>query len=881
MVSARWKAGAAPAAVLVLLAAAAARAAEEDFRGELILKLRGAFAQNYRGGRPNASDVTLLATYADGRWQDTWASAMQFNRATHDVEVLEHAVEPGRMRLKLKIAVRADKYVDGGQAEVEVELERRPAEGTYRSLDPLLSTAVAKDMLAGTHRSALRQEGYVAYHSEGPAAGVLLPVPKAPAGFRRVAPDEHPRLLLRKADLPALKAKARTPLGKAIVAALAESDDLVAKALLYRLTDERAWAKRAEPGKEDLIPPTHGPHVEGRLMGFAMWKVSTAYDLCGQAWPDDVREKVRAYLRRWGEAGVREPELLGRGVNQSVGYWGVVANAGGGLAILSLWGKKGPEPTRPNPMLLKLQARSRHEDPDALLARKQKQWQQQYALWKEAGEADMALLGVVADSRRRMEEDNLLGVGEGGMHIGEGYTQLTYRLAMDYAIAYQNMFGRAVSSRPDISHFAARHVMTTAWLDDEGSQWRPLVQGFGGSVWAAGRQTLNLGIIARSMRLCPPAWRPVLLWFWLRSLGTTAAEMRTAEGVAKAMQHPDMKDPDVLAHTLLNYPLDLEPAEAGDVMPRVWESPTHGLFVFRNGWRGRDSIVAQVFAGQGPVTFCQSGSFQILGLGHEWVDHVPGGFITRGVNNVVLLPDDKTNIGGHGLVSACAVDAATGSGSVTVNLDDVYRVQRQAEVRKTVVEDRGGVLFHRVVVTKEKRALADGGIRGLRSFAADYGGESGAAGLFAVVDKVTGGLRKAWTMHLADLALPAKGGAEPQPRPGVSLAVKDNTFTVRKGEALLRGTFVAPADVQVERLFGTKAIEYVGAVKGGPRPVEAYHYGVRATGPDGEAGDFFLVMTLGRGEPPQVKVQGQGLQAIATVGGRTVRFDGEKIVVGK
>ena len=878
MVPARWKTG---AAALLLLAAGAAWAAEEDFRGEVILKLEGAFAQNFGGGRPNSSDVTLLATYADGRWQDTWASAMQFNRATHDAEVLEHAVEPGRMKLKLKIAVRADKYVAGGEAEVEVDLERRPSEGTYRSLDPLLSTAVARSVLAGTHRSVLRQQGYVAYHSEGRAVGILLPVPKAPEGFRRVGPDERPRLLFRKADLPALKARARTPLGKAIVAALAKSDDLVAKALLYRLTDERAYAERAVPGKEDLIPPTHGPHVEGRLMGFAMWKVSIAYDLCGEAWPDDVREKVRAYLRRWGEAGVREPELLGRGVNQSVGYWGIVANAGGGLAILSLWGQKGPEPARPNPMLLKLQARSRREDPDALLARKQKQWQQQYALWKEAGEADMALLGVVADSRRRMEEDNLLGVGEGGMHIGEGYTQLTYRLAMDYAIAYQNMFGRAVSSRPDISHFAARHVMTTAWLDDEASRWRPLAQGFGGSVWAADRQTLNLGIIGRSMRLCPPAWRPVLLWFWLRSLGTTAAEMRTAEGVAKAMQHPGMKDPDVLVHSFVNYPLELEPVEAGEVMPRVWESPTHGLFVFRNGWRGRDSIVAQVFAGQGPVTFLQSGSFQILGLGHEWVDHVPGGFVTRGVNNVVLLPHDKTNIGGHGLASSCAGEAATGSGSVTMNLADVYRVQREVAARKTVVENRGGVLLHRVVVSKGKRVLGDGGIRGLRSFAADYSGEAGAAGLFVVVDQVTGGMRKEWLMHLADLALPARGGGEPAPKPGTSLEVKANTFTVRKGQAVLRGTFVAPVDVQVERLFGTKTIEYVGAVKGGPRPVEAYHYGVRATGPDGEAGDFFLVMTLARGDPPQVKVQGEGLKAVATVGRRTIRFDGEKVVVGR
>jgi hypothetical protein len=35
---------------------------------------------------------------------------------------------------------------------------------------------------------------------------------------------------------------------------------------------------------------------------------------------------------------------------------------------------------------------------------------------------------------------------------------------------------------------------------------------------------------------------------------------------------------------------------------------------------------------------------------------------------------------------------------------------------------------------------------------------------------------------------------------------------------------------------------------------------------------FFFVMTLRRGDPPQIKVKGKGLAAIATVGDRTVKF---------
>jgi hypothetical protein len=35
---------------------------------------------------------------------------------------------------------------------------------------------------------------------------------------------------------------------------------------------------------------------------------------------------------------------------------------------------------------------------------------------------------------------------------------------------------------------------------------------------------------------------------------------------------------------------------------------------------------------------------------------------------------------------------------------------------------------------------------------------------------------------------------------------------------------------------------------------------------------FFFVMTLQRGDPPQIKVKGKGLAATATVGDRAVKF---------
>ncbi|MFW6061542.1 MAG: hypothetical protein ACOC93_01915, partial [Planctomycetota bacterium] len=60
-----------------------------------------------------------------------------------------------------------------------------------------------------------------------------------------------------------------------------------------------------------------------------------------------------------------------------------------------------------------------------------------------------------------------------------------------------------------------------------------------------------------------------------------------------------------------------------------------------------------------------------------------------------------------------------------------------------------------------------------------------------------------------------------------------------------------------------------------PRPVHA----VFARGGD----DYFAVVTVQRpGQPtPEVTVDGEGLDATITVGKRTIRFDGEKIVFGQ
>ena len=136
----------------------------------------------------------------------------------------------------------------------------------------------------------------------------------------------------------------------------------------------------------------------------------------------------------------------------------------------------------------------------------------------------------------------------------------------------------------------------------------------------------------------------------------------------------------------------------------------------------------------------------------------------------------------------------------------------------------------------------DWGLRGLRSFAVDYSGGSGAEALVAVVDRVAiepGGKLPAgepvWQMHT-----------------GGKLSVEGNTFTiVGKDKATLRGMFLAPAGVKL-------------TAEGG-----------RLTAAGGR--EFFVVMTVQKGEAPKIEVSGTGRDVRAKAGRQRVWFDGQGI----
>ncbi len=84
---------------------------------------------------------------------------------------------------------------------------------------------------------------------------------------------------------------------------------------------------------------------------------------------------------------------------------------------------------------------------------------------------------------------------------------------------------------------------------------------------------------------------------------------------------------------------------------------------------------------------------------------------------------------------------------------------------------------------------------------------------------------------------------------------ENNTFTIRRDDTLLSGV-VVPSDPD-----STK----VEAVICGPH-THLWNF----LSANGTAGEYLVVMTVGDGKAPQIKVSGKGLNAKVTVGGRKV-----------
>jgi hypothetical protein len=232
--------------------------------GLVRLVLRGALIRTDKPPAQEAArDLNVDLQRHRGRWlPDVTGKGVAYNQGDHVGEVLKHQEAGGRHRLTVEMLILDDHWVKGGLGVYEVEL------------------GDAAGKLAGSYRGWFNGRDV-----RGEVSATVQHWPEAAFGEINLASGEHPRLLFRRRDLPAMRQKARSPFGRAVVAALQSKattesqgiDQAIGWALLHVLFGDAQYGRQAVPLIRHYIAHPPGGHIHDSAR--RIQPLAIAYDL--------------------------------------------------------------------------------------------------------------------------------------------------------------------------------------------------------------------------------------------------------------------------------------------------------------------------------------------------------------------------------------------------------------------------------------------------------------------------------------------------------------------------------------------------------------------------------------------------------------------------
>jgi hypothetical protein len=317
----------------------------------------------------------------------------------------------------------------------------------------------------------------------------------------------------------------------------------------------------------------------------------------------------------------------------------------------------------------------------------------------------------------------------------------------------------------------------------------------------------------------PPEYRPAVRWLYDRTFGLKGD--RTF-GIGWAYE---------AAYVLANYPFDSPAQPPGLVLP--WAAPDFrkGHWIFRRPWRDAGDTLLVLHLNSESWRGChyerigETGALRLWALGKSWLSGVS--LIDAGISNSFL----------GGETTFFEADD-NGKAQLTIRLDDYYL----EEAPRGVDPDREwGRAQGREVVTfrRAPRPYLDHGIRGAKSLLLDLSGRCGAPVLLVMADRVTGAASPVWRLGLAESTGPVK--------------IQGNTFRVEDASGVnLQGVLLGDAELQLSgRISASGARQYLAVVtvQEGPAPEVTFH-----------------------GSLPGVRI---------TVGGLTLRWEGDRFHAGE
>lgn len=687
-----------------------------DLSGDISITLENALWQQ-KEENFTYQDITLDLVCKKSQCKtEIWGFAPKFNRADHD-GILNIIKKNNTKQLQVKININSDPWIGGGAAEYLIELQPNQKDkkivGSY-------SGTFNKEVVSG------KVTGNIAPH-----------FPRQISNHKPISPREHPRLIFRQSQLPELREKANTPIGKAILTQLQNS---LQQKIYYEAfvpnsgyhaaghcflslinenpqAAETAWQivekSLNNPGPRLL---EHAPIVAG---------VALAYDLCYNAWDQQRVEKITDWLAQQTTllvAGTR-----GKGWNPYAwSNWSGRARGAAGLAALAILSE--PEEFFSEP-------------------------------------TDVRRLLKISERNIQRYLNTAVGDRSFGTE-GDLYSIEPWKLTLlPFFQAYENVLGKDLVTNTSAEWFLPHYVMRIV-----GEKGEVSVPTYGRHRLAPVKSLFSLG-----WNSVPEKFLPGMIWFFNRHFGwegdRSFAINQPHEAAFILEAYPEHlmdipisdNSPESLVERLLNFKFfpGLQPKNPTKVFERVLVDEEKGFYLFRNQWQDQNDFVTSIYLKRQPLraswSFPDAGSFRIWGLGGRWASAGP--YNNKRVDeNVVLVG----NMAARGAAQPMFFQGeGDGSGVVSMNMDNVFK---------------------------------DNNFESLRSFAVDYSGVSGAPGLFVVVDKFTGDTpEKVWVMHTQEqvvlesnsFTLKANSGATMKGIFVVPSDVKLNIEETERGQKIL------------------------------------------------------------------------------------------------
>jgi hypothetical protein len=420
------------------------------------------------------------------------------------------------------------------------------------------------------------------------------PVP----GHVAPAANEHPRLFVRKADVPNLRKRAEKPEGKAILAQLRlllgggeEMPTNIPQATaayqnvdknlplgaytlwhgagfgtLYQVTGDR---KYAELGKQCIEMAMQGVRDRDDRYAYvnpggflragpSVGAIAMAYDLCFDGWDEGFRTKVAKSLQDYdggktsrdgGGQQTMERLALKPQMHPRSNHWGGQVG-GAGLAMLAIRGDTGTDQAK----------------------------------------VDRYLDGVHANFMKLFE-----GQGDRAyFHEGPGPGQINTDTALvPFVFAARQAWGRDYTTRADVRWLALQWAMLLVQIQGGKPYYPAATEGgsYGGPYFE--RHGLSRGgQFVQGFGILPPAEQQALLWSYNTYVAPTEKATygdRIAPG--NALTCDVITYPHRAALALATWPMGIPPANPATVLPKATYDSRMGFFMFRNRWQDSDDIL--------------------------------------------------------------------------------------------------------------------------------------------------------------------------------------------------------------------------------------------------------------------------------------------------